>query len=77
MLRPDLPAPSDPDYVLVHGTISSSGHFEQLALILPKELAEKKLLLNSLAQWEFRPATRDGQPIKVEVLLIIPRTAAA
>jgi len=25
-----------------------------------------------LRQWEFRPAKRDGQPIAVEVLLIIP-----
>jgi hypothetical protein len=28
--------------------------------------------LSSLAQWQWRPATQNGQKIKVEVLLIIP-----
>jgi hypothetical protein len=31
------------------------------------------LLLKSLKLWAFRPASRDGEPIAVEVLLIIPR----
>ena len=25
-----------------------------------------------LAQWEFRPAIRDGRPVEVEMLLVIP-----
>jgi hypothetical protein len=29
-------------------------------------------VLDSLAQWQFRPAKQNGQNIKVEVLLIIP-----
>ena len=29
-------------------------------------------LLQALASWEFRPATKDGVPIMVEVLLCIP-----
>ncbi|MDQ2840156.1 MAG: hypothetical protein M3Y72_03775 [Acidobacteriota bacterium] len=71
VLRPEHPL--DSNYVLVHGTISADGNFEQLALLFPSELEQKELLLRSLNQWAFRPAKRDGEPTAVEVLLIIPR----
>jgi hypothetical protein len=29
-------------------------------------------VLTCLAHWEFRPATRDGVPVRVEILLAIP-----
>ena len=59
--------------MLVRGNISDKGHFDQLALVFPQELEKRDLLLRSLGQWEFRPASRDGVPTGVEVLLIIPR----
>jgi hypothetical protein len=34
--------------------------------------AQTQFVLNSLAQWQFRPATQNGEKAKVEVLLIIP-----
>ena len=71
MIRPDQT--SESDYVLVRGNITDKGHFNQLALVFPQELEKKDLLLRSLGQWEFRPASRDGVPTGVEVLLIIPR----
>jgi len=71
VIRPDHT--SDSDYVLVRGNISDKGHFDQLALVFPQELEKRDLLLRSLGQWEFRPASRDGVPTGVEVLLIIPR----
>lgn len=71
MIRPDQT--SDSDYVLVRGSITAKGRFDQLALVFPQDLEKKDLLLRSLGQWEFRPASRDGVPIGVEILLIIPR----
>jgi hypothetical protein len=71
MLRPEQAL--DSDYVLVHGTISAEGAFEQLALVFPGELAQKDLLMRALNRWAFRPAKKDGEPTAVEVLLIIPR----
>ena len=73
ILRPDRLTDSDPDYIIVHGMLTSAGQFEQLALVFPAELEKRDLLLNSLKLWAFRPASRDGEPIGVEVLLIIPR----
>lgn len=76
MIRPDRIGEAPSDYIIVHGFVNSKGKFEQLALVLPSELAEKELLLSSLEDWEFRPATNDGVPTGVEILLIIPRETA-
>ena len=73
VMRPDGWGASDPDYVMVHGTLTSAGKFDQMTLAFPDELERKDLLLKSLKMWAFRPASRDGEPIAVEVLLIIPR----
>jgi hypothetical protein len=72
MLRPDSLATGNADYVILHGNISAEGHFEQLGLVFPNELEQKELLLHSLINWEFRPASRDGVATEVEFLLIIP-----
>jgi hypothetical protein len=73
ILRPDQLSDSGEEYVVVHGMITSEGHFDQLAMIFPEQLEKKDLLISSLNKWEFRPSSRDGVPTTVEVLLIIPR----
>ncbi|MGI8959731.1 MAG: hypothetical protein ACR2IV_08240 [Bryobacteraceae bacterium] len=73
ILRPDRLTSSGEDYVVLHGMITSEGHFDQLAMIFPEELEKRELLISSLNKWEFRPSSRDGVPTTVEVLLIIPR----
>jgi hypothetical protein len=73
ILRPDQLSDSGEEYVVVHGMITSEGHFDQLAMIFPEQLEKKDLLISSLSKWEFRPSSRDGVPTTVEVLLIIPR----
>jgi hypothetical protein len=73
IMRPDQLADSDADYIIVHGMLNAGGQFDQLAMVFPAELDKKNLLLNSLKLWAFRPASRDGVPVAVEVLLIIPR----
>jgi hypothetical protein len=75
IMRPDQLADSDADYIIVHGMLNAGGQFDQLAMVFPAELDKKNLLLNSLKLWAFRPASRDGVPVAVEVLLIIPREA--
>jgi hypothetical protein len=41
-------------------------------MVFPGEFNQKDLLLRSLEQWTFRPASRDGVAADVEILLIIP-----
>jgi hypothetical protein len=72
ILRPDE-LTARPVYIIVHGKITGAGEFDQLSLVFPREFEKQDVLLNSLKQWKFRPALRDGEPAAIDVLLIIPR----
>jgi len=73
MVLPNLaPDSFDADALMIHGFVNLAGRFEKLAVVFPPEFAQAQFVLNSLSQWQFRPATQNGQDIKVEVLLIIP-----
>jgi len=52
--------------------VNQAGRFESLAIAFPPGFPEAQFVLDSLKQWQFRPAARDGKPERVEVLLIIP-----
>jgi hypothetical protein len=54
------------------GILFDADHFVQLATVVPEQFENKKQRMDALQQWEFRPATHDGQPSAVEILLIIP-----
>jgi hypothetical protein len=73
MFRPDVALPPEADAVLVRGALTAEGRLEGLALLLPAEWAQRDSLFQALRQWKFRPASRNGQPQSVEVLLVIPR----
>jgi len=74
MLRPDISFGPDVDYLIVHGLVTAAGKFDQLTYVIaPPEQAEAGQLLHSLQQWQIRPGKLDGQPVMLEVLLIIPR----
>jgi hypothetical protein len=73
IVRPNLnPDSIDADAVLVHGFVDRAGKFEQLGIAFPPEFQQAQFVLDALNQWQFRPAARNGQTEKVEVLLIIP-----
>jgi len=82
--RPDAPWPYDivvpklapedytSDALMVHGYVNPSGRFERMSMVLPAEFAQAKFVLNTLQQWQFRPARQNGQAAQVEILIIIP-----
>ena len=70
MMRPSLG--SYKDIVLVHGFVNKDGRFEKLSVAYPPSFVEASLLMRALKQWQFRPAMIQGQPVSVEILLIIP-----
>jgi hypothetical protein len=73
IVRPNIePGAIDADALMIHGFVNEAGRFEALTIAFPPEFAQAKFVLNALAQWQFRPATQNGQDVKVEVLLIIP-----
>ena len=59
-------------YVLIHGMVDTSGRFQELRVITTTAGHRAERILAYLAQWEFRPATQDGRPILVEVILAVP-----
>ena len=72
MVRPSVSIPSYYKYILVHGYITEAGRVERLRIVRPVTPATDQVILASLADWEFRSATRDGVPLAVEFLLSIP-----
>lgn len=73
IVRPNLGSdPADAETIMVHGYVNQSGRFEGLRVLFPEQFRDAQFVLASLGQWQFRPAERDGQPARVEVLLIIP-----
>jgi hypothetical protein len=73
LVRPNIPSRIfNTDAILVHGYVNQQGRFESLALAFPPEFQQAQFILDALNQWQFRAAAQNGQPEKVEVLLIIP-----
>jgi len=42
-------------------------------VVFPPEFPQARFVVDALKQWAFRPAMRNGQVARVEVLLIIPQ----
>ena len=73
IVRPNLSSDAaDSEAIMVHGYVNQSGRFEGLRVVFPPQFPQTQFVLASLQQWQFRPAARDGQIARVEVLLIIP-----
>jgi hypothetical protein len=73
IVRPNIAAGAiDADALMVHGFVNQAGRFETLTIAFPTEFAQAQFVLSSLQQWQFRPASQNGQSVKVEILLIIP-----
>lgn len=73
IVRPNLDAGAiNADALMVHGFVNSAGHFEGLSIVSPAGFQQSQFVLDSLARWQFRPATDNGQIARIEVLLIIP-----
>lgn len=73
IVRPNLePGSVDADALMVHGFVNQAGRFETLSIVFPEGFSRAQFVLAALKQWQFRPASEDGQPARVEVLLIIP-----
>jgi hypothetical protein len=74
IVRPNLALGStDGNTIMVHGFVNRAGRFENLEIVFPPEFPQAQFVLKSLQNWQFRPASQNGQAATVEVLLIIPQ----
>lgn len=73
IVRPNLaPGSIDSDALMVHGYVNTTGRFENLDVVFPPAFPLTQFVLQSLSQWQFRPAMQDGKPVRTEILLVIP-----
>lgn len=73
MFRPDQSLLADTDALLVRGHLTAEGKLRQLALLAPTDWNQSGALFRVLEEWSFRPASRRGVAVEVELLLVIPR----
>jgi len=69
--RVELPPQTQPRFQLA-ATVTKEGRIEGISLITKTGAVVEQALVRDLASWEFRPATRDGTPVDVEVVIEIP-----
>ena len=73
MVVPNLePGSTNADALLARGILNQQGRFEKLAIVFPPQLALANFVVETLEQWQFRPAQQSGKAVAVDVLLIIP-----
>ncbi|MGO9095427.1 MAG: hypothetical protein ACLQGV_09400 [Bryobacteraceae bacterium] len=59
-------------YLMAHGFIGANGRFQDLGILGKGDASESAQAIAVLEQWEFRPASQNGAPVRVEILLAIP-----
>lgn len=69
--RPADPISGPGEYMLVHGVIDQNGSVQNLKVLGASSSANLPVL-DTVARWRFRPATRAGSPATVEMVLAIP-----
>ena len=73
MLRPEVAIPGDAEAVIVRATLNVEGRLEHFAMLAPDPWPQQDALFRVLGEWRFRAAARNGQAIRADVLLVIPR----
>ena len=71
-LRLPLPPEKAHKFIILRGAISEDGNVEHVEIyqgLLPAMDAAARL---AFSQWKFKPALRDGKPVRVEILVAIP-----
>ena len=58
--------------VQIQAVINKEGKFERVLLLRDLSSALENAVLRDVKSWEFKPATRDGAPVDIDVVLEIP-----
>jgi hypothetical protein len=67
-----VPPASATHRVMIHGLINENGRFENIRVVAGDKVADEMMVVPLLQRWVFRPAVRDGKPVTVEAVLVLP-----
>jgi hypothetical protein len=56
----------------VQAIITKEGKFDRIQLLRDLTPGLEGAILRDVKSWEFKPATRDGMPVDIDVVLEIP-----
>ena len=65
------PGNSNPERLQITGILEKDGRFGEIAVSTKAGTDTEQAIIQDLGSWEFKPATRDGVPIEVDVVLEI------
>ena len=66
------PALTDQERIQFAATLGKNGRLDAITLLTKAGPAVQRAVLEDVTSWEFQPATRDGKPVDVDVVLEIP-----
>lgn len=69
---PDLIAQHVQGQVILYAIIRKDGSIDSIQLVRSLEPQLDRNAIEALAQWKFRPGTRDGVPVDIEAVVYIP-----
>jgi len=72
ILKPTIQLRDGVRYGFIHAFVNKSGRFDQMTEVGDPVIENVGSVIEALEKWEFRPASKDGVPALVEVLLCIP-----
>jgi len=58
--------------ILIHGYLEGKGTFSKMKMHENDESGLGDKVLSALDDWQLRPATRGGSPVRIQVILVIP-----
>jgi len=58
--------------VILYAIIRKDGHVDSIQLVRGVDPLLDQNAIEALARWQFRPATREGQPVDLEAVIHIP-----
>jgi TonB family protein len=58
--------------VILYAIIRKDGHVDSIQVVRSVDPELDKNAMEALSRWEFRPATREGQPVELEAVIHIP-----
>jgi TonB family protein len=58
--------------VILYAIIRKDGHLDSIQVVRSIDPQLDQNAMEALSRWEFRPATREGQPVELEAVIHIP-----